>query len=287
MSRPLRTEDHGRILLLHLGGDGPQALLSAADCAAAVEALGVAEGRPDLDALVISGGPERFCGGGPLAALQARDPAADVAARLAALDALHDLLLSLQQLELPTVVAVEGEAAGAGCALVAAADLRVASSAARFLPHGTGHLRSEGAADQTLAATLPAPVFLDSLWSGSALDAPRLHALGWLSRLSPPGQALREALALATQISQRGMDRARLLAARRPDAGPPLHERLARERQALLGHWARTAAAQGPAEAARGAGRPAAAIPPAGPSTPSSAGMPGPPPSGPAHRTDA
>lgn len=230
----LRTEDHGPIRMLRLGPrDGPPRLGPAA-CAAAVEALGIAEGDPAVRVLVLTGEGLRFCVGGPWALLHGgfRPPTAD--AELQALDTGHHLVETLHHLEIPTISAVEGEAAGLGCALALACDLRVASSHARFQPQPEALPAAEGASDRWLAEKLPRPLRVEMLGTGDPLEAQRLHALGQINRLSPPGGALREALSLAESLLRSRRPLQGLRSSRTDPGTTPLHRLLAAERQALV-----------------------------------------------------
>lgn len=230
----LRTEDHGPIRVLHLGPRDGLPRLSPAACAAAVEALGVAEDDAAVQVVVLAGEGLRFCVGGPWALLHGgfRPPTAD--AELQALDAGHHLVETLHHLETPTISAVEGEAAGLGCALALACDLRVASSHARFQPQPEPLPAAEGASDRWLAEQLPRALRVEMLWTGDPLEAQRLHALGQINRLSPPGGALREALSLAKALLRSARPLRSLRPPRVAPGATPLHRLLAAERQALV-----------------------------------------------------
>lgn len=237
----LRTEDHGPIRLLHLGPRDGAPRLHAAACAAAVEALQIAGDDPRVRLLLLAGEGLRFCVGGPWALLHSpgRSPGAD--AELAALDAGHQLLEALHHLEKPTLAAVEGEAAGLGCTLALACDLVVATGTTRFQPWPQGLPAAEGAGERWLAERLPHALRQEMLWTGEALEAGRLHALGLINRICPPGQALREALKLAEAVLHAGRHRPPLRAARNGPGETPLHLLLAAERQALIARLLRSA----------------------------------------------
>jgi len=102
MSAELRAERQGDCLVLRLHHPETRHALSAALCAAALEALTTAQRDPDIRAVVLTGSTPHFCSG-----LHDLD----------ALEALHDCILALRDCEPLVVGAIEGQARGAGAAL--------------------------------------------------------------------------------------------------------------------------------------------------------------------------
>lgn len=101
----------------------------------------------------------------------------------------------------PLIAAVEGAAFGGGFEIALACDLIVASTAARFaLPETRrGVVASSGALFRAVRA-LPLHVAKELLITGAELRAERGYHLGLVNRLTEPGQALADAVALAEQI---------------------------------------------------------------------------------------
>jgi 2-(1,2-epoxy-1,2-dihydrophenyl)acetyl-CoA isomerase len=88
-------------------------------------------------ALLLTGAGARFCGGGDVREFAAAGDGLDAALE-AILSSLHAAVVNLARLDAPTVVAVQGSAAGAGLALVAGADLVVAAASAKLVMAYTG-----------------------------------------------------------------------------------------------------------------------------------------------------
>ncbi len=101
----------------------------------------------------------------------------------------------------PLIAAVEGVAFGGGFELTMAADLVVAASTARFaLPEvRRGVIANSGALFRT-ARALPVNFARELLLTGGEIDAARAHQLGFVNRLTEPGQALAGAIELAETI---------------------------------------------------------------------------------------
>jgi 2-(1,2-epoxy-1,2-dihydrophenyl)acetyl-CoA isomerase len=85
--------------------------------------------RRDDRVLVITGAGDAFCSG---ADLGAQDAGAETGAAVAAMRIVGRAALRLHELPIPTIAAVNGVAAGAGCNLALGCDLIVASDRARF-----------------------------------------------------------------------------------------------------------------------------------------------------------
>jgi enoyl-CoA hydratase/carnithine racemase len=101
----------------------------------------------------------------------------------------------------PLIVAVEGYALGGGMEIVLAADLVVASTTAQFgLPEvARGILPTCGGLFRS-ARALPLNIAKELLLTGDSLSAERAAALGLVNRVTEPGGALEEAVALAERI---------------------------------------------------------------------------------------
>lgn len=105
------------------------------------------------------------------------------------------------ELEKPTIAAVEGHALGGGFFLAARTDLRVAGEGAIF--EVTEVKRGTIAGFQLeLSQNLPAAIAAE-LAAGEAMTARRLHDVGFVNRLVPDGQALPAAIQLAEGILER------------------------------------------------------------------------------------
>jgi len=104
--------------------------------------------------------------------------------------------------EKPLIAAVEGWALALGCELALACDLIVAASGARFgIPEVKRGLVAAAGGLSRLPHALPYPLAMELALTGEPLTADRAYALGMVNRLTEPGAALDEALAMAEKIA--------------------------------------------------------------------------------------
>jgi enoyl-CoA hydratase len=104
----------------------------------------------------------------------------------------------------PLIAAVEGVAAGGGFEVALSATMIVAARSASFsFPEvGLGLIAECGGLFRGPRA-LPLNVARELLLTGDPLPAPRAYELGLVNRLTEPGHAVDEALALAARIAAR------------------------------------------------------------------------------------
>ena len=109
-----------------------------------------------------------------------------------------------RRLHKPIIAAVEGVASGGGFEIALCASMIVASTTASFsFPEVQLGLIAECGGLFRGPRALPLNIARELLLTGAPLGAQRAHALGLVNRLTEPGQALPEALALARQIAER------------------------------------------------------------------------------------
>jgi enoyl-CoA hydratase len=107
--------------------------------------------------------------------------------------------------EKPLIAAVEGWALAGGFEVALACDLIVASREARFgIPEVKRGLIAAGGGLLRLPARIPYHLAMELALTGDPIDAERAAAVGLVSRLTAPGDALEEALALAGRIAANG-----------------------------------------------------------------------------------
>jgi len=83
---------------------------------------------PEIRTVVITGAGDGFCSGADLGG----DREGPRRHQLAAMRHIHDIVVALHELPMPTIAKVNGVAAGAGCNMALGCDLIVASDQARF-----------------------------------------------------------------------------------------------------------------------------------------------------------
>jgi len=155
-----------------------------------VEALDAVAADPAVRVLVITGAGKGFCSGGDvqhMVELKGRAAGFDELAPL--LDAGRAVVARLAAFEVPVIAAVNGVAAGAGCNLALACDVRLASSEARF---GETFVRIALHPDWGGTYHLPRLVgtaaALDLCWTGELIDAGEAHRLGLVERVFPSAE---------------------------------------------------------------------------------------------------
>ncbi|MBI3154195.1 MAG: enoyl-CoA hydratase/isomerase family protein [Burkholderiales bacterium] len=201
MASQMFTEQRDGALVLTLSDPATRNSLSLQAYAAGLEAMAHAESDPEVRCVVLRGDGEHFCGGGNLQRLLAvRDRGPDE--QLASMAALGAFVEALHACPKPVIAAVEGYAAGAGCALVLACDLVVAAEDAKFvLSYGRIGLSPDAGSTWQLARRVPSALALQMLWLPEPIDARRWQSWGLANEIVDHGHALPAALALAARLA--------------------------------------------------------------------------------------
>ena len=231
MPAELKSTSQGGTMVLTISNPEQRNALGPEMYAAGVEAFNAAESHPEVRCVVITGEGSSFCAGGNLQRLLAnRQQPPEVQAR--SIEGLHDWIETIRNFPKPIIAAVEGPAAGAGFSLALACDLVVAASDAVFvMAYTTVGLSPDGGATWSLARALPRQLASELLFTGERIGSERLHALGLVNRVVPPGTALAEALALADRLGQRAPNAIASVKELLNEAGSSsLHDHLAAER---------------------------------------------------------
>ena len=162
-------------------GDMRERLVQALAC--------VAEDR-SVRVLVITGAGKGFCSGGDvqhMVDLKARGEGFDALAPL--LEIGRDIVTRLAALPIPVIAAVNGVAAGAGCNLALACDVRLASSEARF---GETFVRiglhPDWGGTHALPRLVGTAAALDLCWTGDLVSADDALRMGLVQRVFPAAE---------------------------------------------------------------------------------------------------
>jgi enoyl-CoA hydratase len=103
----------------------------------------------------------------------------------------------------PIIAAVDGLATAGGCEIVLAADLVVATTRSGFgLAEAKRNLVAGAGGLFRLPRAVGQAAAMEAILTGEPIPAERAYALGLVSRLVEPGEALAEARRLADQITQ-------------------------------------------------------------------------------------
>jgi enoyl-CoA hydratase len=157
------------------------------------------EAAADARCIVVTGaGDPAFVAGADIAAMKEMDPQRARAFS----EKGHEVLDTVEDLDVPVVAAVNGFALGGGLELALACDLRVASEDAAFgAPEVTLGVVPGFGGTQRLTRVLGLGPGLDLLLTGRRIDAEEAHRLGLVSRVVPEGEALETARGIAERIA--------------------------------------------------------------------------------------
>jgi enoyl-CoA hydratase len=174
----------------------------------------------ELRAVVVTGAGRAFCAGGDLAWLAA-GPDARVDDLRAKMLPFYRTWLSIRQLEVPTIAAVNGAAVGAGLAVALACDLRYAVPSARMSVPFTGLGIHPGMATTWLLPQVTGvAVARELLFTGRAFTGEEAVGLGVVNRTFPAETFLADVLAVAAQIAAQAPVATRLTKVALADGGP-------------------------------------------------------------------
>lgn len=203
MTAQLKSHTINRCLVLTISNPEQRNALSPGIFSAGVEAINAADTSPEIGCVLITGEGEHFCAGGDLNRLLANRslPAAD---QSKSVEALHNWMEALRSFPKPVIAVVEGAAAGAGFSLSLMCDFIVASERAYFAAsYSNVALSPDGAVSWHLARLLPRQLAAKWLMLGERVGASELFAHGLIHALTPPGEAMTQALRLAEQLNAR------------------------------------------------------------------------------------
>ena len=180
-----------------------------------LDALAKADGDAQVRCVVLTGAGRAFCSG---ADLRGHTPGeTSLGALLRA--RYNRIILRLRTTEKPVVAAVNGVAAGAGCNLALAADLRVASDRASFIEVFTRvGLIPDSGGTWLLPRFVGVGRAFEMMFFAEPVDAAAAERLGLVNRVVPADDLMPRALEWAARLAQgptrayglikRGVDRA-------------------------------------------------------------------------------
>jgi enoyl-CoA hydratase len=177
-----------------------------------------------LAAVVVTGAAPAFCSGGDLSWLVG-EPDAPVAELRTRMLTFYRSWLSVRELEVPTVAALNGAAVGAGFALALACDLRYAALDARLgVPFTALGLHPGMATTWSLPDVAGSAVARDLLLTGRMVTGEEAERLGLVSRAVPADGVLDEAVTAAERIAAAAPVATRLTLQALRDTGRPSFE---------------------------------------------------------------
>jgi enoyl-CoA hydratase/carnithine racemase len=191
MSEVVRTERRGHVLILSIEREAKRNAVNQ-EIADGIDAgLRHLDDDPDLWVGVLTGTPTVFSAGSDLTGHGAGTPDGG------------EYGMIRRDRRKPLIAAVEGIALGGGLEIVLACDLVVAARDARFgLPEvRRGLLPTCGALFRAPRA-MPLNLARELILTGDPITAERAYAAGFVNVVSEPGDALRDAVAMAERICE-------------------------------------------------------------------------------------
>ncbi|CAN5543739.1 enoyl-CoA hydratase-related protein [soil metagenome] len=164
-------------------------------------ALDRVEFDPNVRSMVITGAGRGFSAGADVKEWGAGGSADEP--RAGWIDLAHSLIARIYRLPKPVVAAVNGVAVGAGCDIALAADLRVASTVARF---GQAYIRVGYCPDAGGSFLLPRLIgearAMEMIYTGRIINADEADRIGLLNVLVEPEELMPVALDLAGRLAK-------------------------------------------------------------------------------------
>ncbi len=220
-SVPLRVEHtDGGVVVLTL--DQPQRRNAMTEALTTAWAIAIAQLRtdPTVRVVVVTGAGSAFCAGGDLSWLGVGSGSTvdELRARMLPF---YRTWLSVRDLEVPTVAAINGPAVGAGLAIALACDLRYATAEAKLsVPFGTLGIHAGMATTWLLPEVVGLPVAREMLLTGRAVTGAEAVGLGLVNRVFPADTLLADTLTVARSIAAQAPVATRLTTAALRDGGP-------------------------------------------------------------------
>src|SRR5271167_3411899 len=196
-SDPVLTEHRGNVLLITLNRPEVRNAINAAVAAGVAAALEELDAEPELSVGVLTGAGGFFCAGMDLGAFVKGESPWFGDRGFAG--------ITQRASRKPLIAAIEGFAVAGGLEVAVACDLIVAARGAKLgIPEAKRSLVAAGGALLRLPRRMPYHVVMELALTGDPLPAERLYELGLVNRLSEPGGAVEDALALARQLARNG-----------------------------------------------------------------------------------
>jgi enoyl-CoA hydratase len=185
------TQAHGRVLVITINRPQARNAIDNSVADGLVEALSRLDADDAFSVGVLTGAGQGFCAGMDLKAFAAEGFPRQLHA------------VYQRGAAKPLVAAIESFALAGGLELALICDLLVAARDTRLgIPEVTRGLFAAGGGVIRLARRLPYSVAMEMALTGDPISAQRAHAYGLVNRLTDPGEALKEAIALAERVAR-------------------------------------------------------------------------------------
>ena len=203
------------------------------------------EEDPNIRAVLMTGAGKLFCGGGDLKSFAAQPPA-ELPGHLKKVTMyLHTAIQRFARMRAPLVIAVNGNAGGAGLSLALIGDITLADESTKFTVAYTRiGLTPDGSSSYYLPRLVGLKRAAELMLTNRTLSAREAEAMGMITRVVPDAELLTQAENLAKELAQ-GPTQAYGGVKRLLYTSPnnPLHEQMEIE-TAIISDMSRTADAR-------------------------------------------
>ncbi len=180
-----------------------------------LEALRSSESAPGVRVVVVTGAGRAFCAGGDIEFMSGLRETNDTDGLRALLRAGGEIVQAIRELSHPVIASVNGVAAGAGCNLALACDMRIGSDRAKFSESFVRiGLHPDWGGTWSLPKLIGPSRAMEMLMTGRMIEADEALRIGLVDRvvkseaLEDETRILADAIATGPPIAIRGIKRA-------------------------------------------------------------------------------
>jgi len=168
------------------------------------QALREAEGDAEVGAVIITGAGRAFCAGQDLQARRAIFERGEVPHLGAGLrERYKPMIMRIRTMEKPVIAAINGVAAGAGCGLALACDLRTAAADASLIQSfARVGLASDSGSSYFLPRIVGLGRALEIAFTGDPVTAAEAERIGLVNHIYPPEELMPRTRELAARLAQ-------------------------------------------------------------------------------------
>lgn len=192
-----------------------------------------ADGDPAVQVVVITGAGRAFVAGGDIADLESRQ---GLAHYLEFGERIHEVFRMIEELDKPTIAAINGWALGGGTELLLCTDLRIAAQSAMLgLPEITLGLFPGAGGSQRLMRQVSPCKARELMFLGERISAAEAERLGLVNQVVEDGEVLSAALAMAEKLAAKSPMILKLLKRTLRDGAEMPPSAALRHEQAMIG----------------------------------------------------
>ena len=201
--QPVLVQDHQAVRTITLNRPEVLNACNADMLVALSKAAKEAERDRSVRCVVLTGAGRAFCSGQDLAEVADRYKSTEPIQLGGRLRELYNpIVLRLRTMEKPVIASVNGVAAGAGCSLALACDLRIAAESASFIEAFINvGLVPDCGSTFTLPRLVGVARALELTWTGRRVKADEAQRIGLVNQVAPDDQLVEQTATLAAKLA--------------------------------------------------------------------------------------